>query len=83
VNAFTEEELLDAVSCYWTVDYINPARAYTIAPDESHNVTATLMPEVDLKDEGGGQERCPPGCCARIAASFSSRRRCREESTTG
>ena len=49
VNAVTAEELRDAVSDYWVVDEIRPARIYAQLPDN-----APEMPFVGVRDEDNG-----------------------------
>ncbi len=49
VNAVTADELRDAVSKYWVVDEIRPARIYANLPDN-----APEMPFVGVRDEPDG-----------------------------
>jgi 2-heptyl-1-hydroxyquinolin-4(1H)-one methyltransferase len=49
INAVTAEELRDAVSKYWVVDEIRPARIYANLPDSSAD-----MPFVEVRDETDG-----------------------------
>jgi SAM-dependent methyltransferase len=49
INAVTAEELRDAVSKYWVVDEIRPARIYANLPDGSAD-----MPFVGVRDEPDG-----------------------------
>src|ERR1700742_3176920 len=49
INAVTEDELRDAVSKYWVVDEIRPARIYANLPDN-----APEMPFVGVRDEPDG-----------------------------
>jgi SAM-dependent methyltransferase len=49
INAVTAEELRDAVSKYWVVDEIRPARIYANLPDSSAD-----MPFVEVRDEPDG-----------------------------
>jgi 2-heptyl-1-hydroxyquinolin-4(1H)-one methyltransferase len=49
INAVTADELRDAVSKYWVVDEIRPARIHANLPDESPE-----MPFVDLRNEPSG-----------------------------
>jgi 2-heptyl-1-hydroxyquinolin-4(1H)-one methyltransferase len=50
INAVTAEELRDAVSKYWVVDEIRPARIYANLPDGF----TTDMPFVGVRDEPDG-----------------------------
>jgi 2-heptyl-1-hydroxyquinolin-4(1H)-one methyltransferase len=49
-NAVTEDELRDAVSPYWVIDEIRPARIHANVPDASN------FPAADLRDEGNGRK---------------------------
>ncbi|OBA61599.1 SAM-dependent methyltransferase [Mycobacterium sp. 1100029.7] len=49
INAVTADELRDAVSDYWVVDEIRPARIHANLPD-----TSPEMPFVGLRDEPNG-----------------------------
>ncbi|MEB3983601.1 class I SAM-dependent methyltransferase [Mycobacterium sp. 663a-19] len=49
INAVTADELREAVSRYWVVDEIRPARLYANLPESS-----PLMPFVGVRDEPGG-----------------------------
>jgi 2-heptyl-1-hydroxyquinolin-4(1H)-one methyltransferase len=49
INAVTADELRDAVSNYWVVDEIRPARIHANLPDNSPE-----MPFVGLRDEPSG-----------------------------
>jgi 2-heptyl-1-hydroxyquinolin-4(1H)-one methyltransferase len=49
INAVTADELRDAVSPYWVVDEIRPARIHANLPDESPE-----MPFVGLRNEASG-----------------------------
>ena len=49
INAVTAEELRDAVSKYWVVDEIRPARLHARLPEGSFD-----LPVVDLRDEPNG-----------------------------
>jgi SAM-dependent methyltransferase len=49
INAVTADELRDAVSDYWVVDEIRPARIYANLPDG-----APAMPFVGVRDEPNG-----------------------------
>jgi SAM-dependent methyltransferase len=49
INAVTADELRDAVSDYWVVDEIRPARIYANLPDG-----APEMPFVEVRDEPNG-----------------------------
>jgi 2-heptyl-1-hydroxyquinolin-4(1H)-one methyltransferase len=51
INAVTADELRDAVSDYWVVDEIRPARIYANLPDN-----APEMPFVDVRDEPDGRK---------------------------
>ncbi len=53
-NAVTEDELRQAVSKYWAVDEIRPARIYANIPETGF----PNMP-VELRDEGNGRKSMP------------------------
>lgn len=53
-NAVTEDELRQAVSKYWVVDEIRPARIYANIPDSGFPDF-----EVKLRDEGDGRKSMP------------------------
>jgi cyclopropane fatty-acyl-phospholipid synthase-like methyltransferase len=50
INAVTADELRDAVSKYWVVDEIRPARLYAKAPKDIFGMTSV----VDVRDETDG-----------------------------
>lgn len=50
-NPVTADELRDAVSKYWTIDEIKPARIHANIPD-----SFAAMRNVELKDEAGGRK---------------------------
>ena len=52
-NAVTEDELRDAVSPYWVIDEIRPARIHANVPDGGN------FPAADLRDEGNGRKSVP------------------------
>lgn len=54
-NPVTEDELRDAVSPYWVVDEIRPARIYANVPEDS----PIDFPAADLRDEGNGRKSLP------------------------
>src|SRR5262249_55217944 len=49
INAVTKDELREAVSKYWVVDEIRPARLYARLPEGAFE-----MPMVDIRDEPNG-----------------------------
>ncbi|BAX90951.1 class I SAM-dependent methyltransferase [Mycobacterium shigaense] len=51
INAVTADELRAAVSDYWTVDDIRPARIYANLPDNGPE-----LPFVGVRDEGNGRK---------------------------
>ena len=51
INAVTADELREAVSKYWVVDEIRPARLYANFPDGAFD-----LPIVDVRDEPNGTE---------------------------
>ena len=54
-NPVTEEELRDAVSQYWVIDEIRPARIHANFPDGDD----PEFPFVDVRDEGNGRKSLP------------------------
>src|SRR6201986_2621598 len=54
-NPVTEDELRDAVSRYWVIDEIRPARIHAHVPDDS----PIDFPVADLRDEGNGRKSLP------------------------
>ena len=54
-NPVTEDELRDAVSPYWVIDDIRPARIHAHVPDDS----PIDFPVADLRDEGNGRKSLP------------------------
>src|SRR6201994_4040620 len=54
-NPVTEDELRDAVSPYWVIDDIRPARIHALVPDDS----PIDFPVADLRDEGNGRKSLP------------------------
>lgn len=57
VNAVTKEELRDAVSKYWVVDEIRPARIHANVPDNFLDGYRTFAS--DIRDEGNGRKSVP------------------------
>lgn len=54
-NPVTEDELREAVSRYWVIDEIRPARIHVDFPDSA----PTEFPVLDLRDEGNGRKSMP------------------------
>jgi 2-heptyl-1-hydroxyquinolin-4(1H)-one methyltransferase len=54
-NPVTEDELRDAVSRYWVVDEIRPARIHANFPDGN----LPEFPFADVRDEGNGRKSVP------------------------
>jgi 2-heptyl-1-hydroxyquinolin-4(1H)-one methyltransferase len=54
-NAVTEDELRDAVSPYWVIDEIRPARIHANFPDTAD----PEFPFADVRDEGNGRKSVP------------------------
>ena len=54
-NPVTEDELRDAVSQYWVIDEIRPARIYANFPDSDD----PEFPFADVRDEGNGRKSVP------------------------
>lgn len=55
-NAVTEDELRDAVSPYWVVNEIRPARIHANFPDSGK---LGEFPLTDVRDEGDGRKSVP------------------------
>ncbi len=53
-NPVTEDELREAVSKYWVIDEIRPARIHANVPEKSKDTLAARI-GVDLRDEGNGR----------------------------
>ena len=58
VNPVTKEELSDAVSKYWVVDEIRPARIHANVPDNSLAAFEGFA-GADIRDEGNGRKSVP------------------------
>jgi hypothetical protein len=54
-NPVTEDELRDAVSRYWVIDEIRPARIHANFPDGMRQE----FPSADFRDEGNGRKSVP------------------------
>ena len=54
LTAVTAEELREAVSQYWVIDEIKPARLYANMPKISEGVAA--MPQMHFRDEPDGRQ---------------------------
>jgi 2-heptyl-1-hydroxyquinolin-4(1H)-one methyltransferase len=55
INAVTEDELREAVSPYWVIDEIRPARIHANFPDGA----LAEFPVVDLREEANGRKSLP------------------------
>jgi SAM-dependent methyltransferase len=55
-NPVTEDELRDAVSKYWAIDEIRPARIHANLPE---SIEGLPMPFGDLRDEPNGRKSVP------------------------
>jgi hypothetical protein len=55
-NPVTEDELRDAVSKYWVVDEIRPARIHANLPE---HIEGLPMPFGDVRDEPNGRKSVP------------------------
>jgi 2-heptyl-1-hydroxyquinolin-4(1H)-one methyltransferase len=55
INAVTEDELRQAVSQYWVIDELRPARIHAKFSDGGFGE----LPVVDLRDEGNGRKSVP------------------------
>jgi SAM-dependent methyltransferase len=57
-NPVTEDELREAVSKYWTIDEIRPARIHANLPDNI-DLEGSPMPFGDVRDEPNGRKSVP------------------------
>jgi len=58
VNAVTEDELREAVSKYWVIDDVRPARIHANVPDSFLDGFGAFA-GADIRDEGNGRKSLP------------------------
>jgi SAM-dependent methyltransferase len=58
-NAFTFDELHDAVTPYWVVDAITPARAFAAVSHDAFAGDEAHLQGLELRDEGDGRMSLP------------------------